>query len=170
MRLHHADVFPGKRSRTSAPTSTSASTLAVIPERFPGIEGLKPLGDPDDLVPEILDESLIDRRVDVTLDDAVATCAQLAKQGLFVGPSSGAYVLAAWELARRGEHRTIVTLLNDTGERYGSTGMWVRRLPCVARSNGPGTMLKKGLKPAVVSSRAICWRPELPPAPPCTLM
>ncbi len=111
----------GRRIKEAAP---DACVLAVIPERFPGIEGLKPLGDPNDIVPEILDESLIDRRVDVTLEDAVAMCAQLAKQGLFVGPSSGAYVHAAWDLAGCGEHRTLVTLLNDTGERYGSTGMW----------------------------------------------
>ena len=41
------------------------------PEIFPGIEGLKPLGQATDLVPDILDESLIDRRIDVTLDQAV---------------------------------------------------------------------------------------------------
>ena len=44
--------------------------------------------------------------------------------GLFVGPSSGAYVHAAAELARSGRHRTVVTLLSDGGERYLSTGMW----------------------------------------------
>jgi cysteine synthase B len=98
---------------------------AVIPDRFPGIEGLKPLGLPGDIVPDILDERLIDRRIDVTSEQALDATALLARRGLFVGPSSGAYVHAASELAREGL-RTIVTLLNDTGERYGSTGMWAR--------------------------------------------
>jgi S-sulfo-L-cysteine synthase (O-acetyl-L-serine-dependent) len=99
---------------------------AVIPETFPGIEGLKPLGNPGDIVPKILDESLIDERIAVTLDDGLAVCRRLTKEGLFVGPSSGAYVHGALKLAASGRFRAIVTLLNDTGERYVSTGMWKR--------------------------------------------
>ena len=49
---------------------------------------------------------------------------QLAAQGLFVGPSSGAYVAVALQVALEGRHKTVVTVLSDTGERYGSTGMW----------------------------------------------
>jgi cysteine synthase B len=98
----------------------------VIPEAFPGIEGLKPLGNPGDIVPKILDESLIDERISVTLDDALAMCRRLTLEGLFVGPSSGAYVFGALKLAATRRFRTIVTMLNDTGERYVSTGMWKR--------------------------------------------
>lgn len=97
---------------------------AVIPDLFPGIEGLKPLGEPGDLVPAILDESLIDERRRVGCELALDTCLRLAGRGLFVGPSSGAFVAAAIELAGRGLHRTVVTVLSDTGERYQSTGMW----------------------------------------------
>jgi cysteine synthase B len=99
---------------------------AVIPEIFPGIEGLKPLGHPGDIVPAILDESLIDERIAVTLDEAVARCAELAAEGLFVGPSSGAFVHGALRLAASGRFRSIVTVLSDTGERYTTTGMWRR--------------------------------------------
>jgi cysteine synthase B len=97
---------------------------AVIPETFPGIEGLKPLGHPGDIVPRILDESLIDERIPVTLDEAVAVCRELSREGLFVGPSSGAFVHGALQVAATGRHRSIVTVLSDTGERYASTGMW----------------------------------------------
>lgn len=97
---------------------------AIVPETFPGIEGLKPLGSPGDIVPEILDLGLIDERIPVTSEEGTATCHWLAARGLFVGPSSGAYVHAAIGLARTGLHRTVVTVLNDTGERYGSTGLW----------------------------------------------
>jgi cysteine synthase B len=99
---------------------------AVIPEVFPGIEGLKPLGEPQDIVPAILDPSLIDQRRPIGLEESLDLCRRLARAGLFVGPSSGAYVAVALERARSGEHAVLVTLLNDTGERYGSTGMWQR--------------------------------------------
>ena len=75
-------------------------------------------------MPEILDLALIDRRIEVTLDEAAAVCRELARSGLFVGPSSGAYVHAARRLASEGQHRVLVTILSDTGERYGSTGLW----------------------------------------------
>jgi cysteine synthase B len=97
---------------------------AVIPETFPGIEGLKPLGSPGDFVPPILDESLIDSRHGVAIEDALAIARRLARAGIFAGPSSGAYVHVALELAATGRFRRIVTLICDTGERYGSTGMW----------------------------------------------
>jgi cysteine synthase B len=97
---------------------------AVIPELFPGIEGLKPLGHEGDIVPAILDEGLIDERIPITLEDAVATCRDLSATGAFVGPSSGAYVWAARQVAASGRFQRIVTILCDTGERYVSTGMW----------------------------------------------
>ncbi|MFH0343946.1 MAG: PLP-dependent cysteine synthase family protein [Chromatiales bacterium] len=113
----------GKRLREANP---NLHILAVIPERFPGIEGLKPLGEPDDIVPKILDEALIDERVRVSSEQAATMCVRLARLGLYVGPSSGAFVHGALALASSRRYRTIVTVLSDTGERYGSTGMWRR--------------------------------------------
>ena len=49
---------------------------------------------------------------------------KLAREGLFVGPSSGAFVHVAREVAAGGAYRRIVTLLSDTGERYVSVGLW----------------------------------------------
>lgn len=99
---------------------------AAIPDRFPGVEGLKPLGAPGDFVPPLLDQSLIDRRVEIGLEAALPACRRLAGIGCCVGPSSGAYVALALRLAAERRWPTIVTLLNDTGERYVSTGMWRR--------------------------------------------
>ena len=113
----------GRRLKEANP---NLHILAVIPERFPGIEGLKPLGQPGDIVPAILDEGLIDERTEVTSEEAAAMCARLTHLGLFVGPSSGAFAAGALRLAATGRYRTIVTVLSDTGERYGSTGMWRR--------------------------------------------
>lgn len=113
----------GRRLRRAQPDLHIAT---VIPEIFPGIEGLKPLGQATDLVPELLAVSLIDQRIDVTLDQAVQRCHELARQGIYVGPSSGAYLHAALELSAGGEFEVIVTIFSDTGERYSSTGMWQR--------------------------------------------
>ncbi len=111
----------GRRLREANP---DVHLAVIVPESFPGIEGLKPLGHPGDIVPAILDETLIDERIPLTSEQGVSMSRWLAQRGLFVGPSSGAYVHAAIELARRGRHRVVVTTLNDTGERYASTGMW----------------------------------------------
>ncbi len=111
----------GRRLRQARPDLVIA---AVVPERFPGIEGLKPLGAPDDHVPELLDETLIDRQHEVTSEEAARRCHELAELGFFVGPSSGANVHVALALAASGRARRIVTILPDTGERYVSTGLW----------------------------------------------
>lgn len=103
--------------------------VAAIPETFPGIEGLKPLGHPGDIVPRILDQTLIDERIGVTLDDAAAMCRRLARLGLFVGPSSGAFVHVAMRVAAARGPRCIVTVLSDTGERYVSVGLWRQPAP-----------------------------------------
>lgn len=103
---------------------------AVVPDVFPGIEGLKPLGASGDVPPPILDERLIDARVDVRLEEALPVCTELAANGLFVGPSSGANVFTARRLAAdlpdavRERGAVVATLLCDVGERYLSTGMW----------------------------------------------
>jgi S-sulfo-L-cysteine synthase (O-acetyl-L-serine-dependent) len=98
--------------------------VCVIPDEFPGIEGLKPLGSPGDIVPEILDETVIDERVSVSIDDAYDLCQRLARRGLFSGQSTGAYLAGLRAVARRDRRGTFVTLLNDLGERYFSTRLW----------------------------------------------
>lgn len=98
--------------------------VSVVPEVFPGIEGLKPLGRPEDIVPAILDQSVIDERVPVTSDEAYSMCVRLAAAGFFVGQSSGAYMAAVERVARRERAGRIVTLFNDIGERYFSTRLW----------------------------------------------
>ena len=113
----------GHRLREATP---GLHIACVIPEVFPGIEGLKPLGAPDDIVPAILHEELIDERIDVRMEQATPVCRRLSKAGLFVGPSSGAYVHAALKVAATGRYPVVVTILSDGGERYASTGMWDR--------------------------------------------
>lgn len=64
--------------------------------------------------------SMVDELYPVESDDAVAEMRRLASEhGLFVGPSSGAHMVAARRLRdRHPERRTIVTFLCDEGEKY----------------------------------------------------
>ena len=103
---------------------TRIRVVCILPEAFPGVEGLKPLGRPEDIVPAILDESLIDERVPVTADEAYAMCQRLASAGFFVGQSSGAYLAGVERVARRERRGRFITLFNDLGERYFSTRLW----------------------------------------------
>jgi cysteine synthase B len=111
----------GRRLKEANP---ALKVVIVIPDTFPGVEGLKPLGSADDIVPAILDESVIDERVNVTIDDAYEYCTKLARSGFFVGQSSGAYLAGVHRLARREKRGCFVTLFNDIGERYFSTRLW----------------------------------------------
>ena len=47
-----------------------------------------------------------------------------SKEGLLVGISSGANVYAAKMLAKKYPNANILTMLNDTGERYLSTELF----------------------------------------------
>ena len=71
--------------------------------------------------------SLVDEVVRVSTDDAMAAarCANLS-QGLLVGISSGAALIAATKVAKRPESRgqLIVAVLASSGERYLSTSMF----------------------------------------------
>jgi len=71
-------------------------------------------------VPDIVNMDLIDEIARISSADAVAMTARLIREeGLMVGISSGANVLASLEVARRaGRGKTIVTILADRGERY----------------------------------------------------
>jgi cysteine synthase A len=71
-------------------------------------------------VPPNYRATAIDEVRTVRDDDAWRTKLRLARrEGLLVGPSAGANVFAAFELAQElGEGKNVVTVLCDTGERY----------------------------------------------------
>jgi cysteine synthase A len=75
-------------------------------------------------VPSILRRDYIDEVITVTNDDAIRMARRLPlEEGLFVGISSGAAVVAALQVARRKENagKLIVVILPSFGERYLST-------------------------------------------------
>jgi len=77
----------------------------------------------DGFVPRNLDASLLNGVFLVTSEEAIEMGKKLAREeGLFCGISSGANVVGAIKLAKRHpELKVIVTLINDTGQRYFST-------------------------------------------------
>ena len=87
------------------------------------MEGLKPLGE-DHVVPDTFDESVVDRMILADVDEARKMSHVLASRGIFAGQSSGGYVMGAYEVAMGLKSGKVVTVLNDIGERYFSTGMW----------------------------------------------
>jgi len=90
---------------------------AVLSGQPPGMHGIQGLG--AGFVPAILDRSVIDQVVTVTDVAAERMAQRLAREeGLLVGPSSGANVHAAREIAGGLAGGIVVTILCDTGERY----------------------------------------------------
>ncbi|EAL8252687.1 TPA: cysteine synthase A [Campylobacter coli] len=75
-------------------------------------------------IPSILNKDIIDEIIAVSNEDAINTARELAKNGLMVGISSGANVFAASILAKKFPDKKILTMLNDTAERYLSTDLF----------------------------------------------
>ena len=88
-----------------------------------GLEGLKHMDTA--LVPGIYDPSVADAHRTYSTETAVAMTKRLAREeGLLVGPSAGANVAAALDVARSLEAGVVVTILCDTGTRYLSDDFW----------------------------------------------
>src|SRR5438128_1441181 len=89
-----------------------------------GLEGLKHL--PTSRMPGIFDPTLADEQIEIATEAAQAMTRRLAREeGLFVGVSAGANVVAALSLARNlPPGSVVVTILCDGGERYMSERFW----------------------------------------------
>jgi cysteine synthase B len=89
-----------------------------------GLEGMKHMGSA--MVPKIYDPTLADASLTIATEDAYAMCRRLAREeGVFVGPSAAANVVASLQVAREWGHpATIVTILCDGGGRYLSERFW----------------------------------------------
>ena len=97
--------------------------ICAHPTRGHYIQGLKNMEEA--IVPDIYDESLIDRQEMIDSEEAIDMARQIiAREGIFAGMSSGAAMLAARRTAQRIEHGNIVVLFADRAEKYLSTKMF----------------------------------------------
>lgn len=106
--------------------------IAVVePKGSPVLSGGQPgphklVGTSPGFVPAILNTSIYDEIIQVSDENALTTMRKLAAaEGLLLGPSSGASVWAAMQVARRlGPEKRVLCIAPDTGERYLSMGIF----------------------------------------------
>ncbi|MCY9591926.1 cysteine synthase A [Paenibacillus chitinolyticus] len=86
-----------------------------------GIPGISP-----SFIPPVLNTQLYDEVLQIGDEDAYETARELARrEGLLLGPSSGAAVWAGIRIAERlGRGKKVLCIAPDTGERYLSTGLY----------------------------------------------
>ncbi|MCS3649038.1 cysteine synthase B [Salinibacter ruber] len=116
-------TFTGVTRRLKA-HDASIRCVAVEPETaLHGLEGLKHMETA--IVPGIYAPDLADAHRTCSTEAAVDMTRRLAREeGLLVGPSAGANVTAALDVARSLDAGTVVTILCDTGTRYLSDDFW----------------------------------------------
>lgn len=97
--------------------------IEAHPVRGHYIQGLKNMKDA--IVPEIYDPSKIDRTVMIESEAAFAMARAIVKQeGIFVGMSSGAAMIAALECINNIDKGFVVVVFPDRGEKYLSTTLF----------------------------------------------
>lgn len=107
---------------TIVATEPAGASLLAGDEWHPHkIQGWTP-----DFIPDVLNREVFDELIPVTDERAIEVAKQLAaKEGLFVGISSGATVAAAMEAAAKADKGSVIlAMLPDTGERYLSTPLF----------------------------------------------
>lgn len=86
-------------------------------ESLHGLEGLKHM--PSSIVPGIYNESLLDEICMLDTEEAYAMMERLGREeGLMVGYSSGAALVACMQVAKKIKQGVIVTVFPDNGDRY----------------------------------------------------
>ena len=101
----------------------SIRLISVQPDSpLHGLEGLKHMATA--IVPGIYDPTLADEDLGVATEEAFDLTRRLAREGLFVGISSGANLAGALRVARQTSDAVIVVVFCDGGEKYLSERFW----------------------------------------------
>lgn len=111
----------GRRLREYRP---DIQIIAMQPDSpFHGLEGLKHMATA--LKPEIYDPTLPDQHIEISTEAAQKMVKRLAlEEGLLVGISAGANVVAALEVARQLSSGVVVTIFCDGADKYLSERFW----------------------------------------------
>lgn len=97
--------------------------VCAYPVKGHYIQGLKNMEEA--IVPDIYDPGILDSQVMIESEEAIETARQvILNEGIFVGMSSGAAMLAAMRTAETIESGNIVVVFPDRAEKYLSTTMF----------------------------------------------
>jgi len=97
--------------------------IEAQPEKGHYIQGLKNMEEA--IVPELYDVSQIDISIMVDTEEAYEMTRRIVvKEGIFVGMSSGAALIAAVRVAERLDSGLVVVIFADRGEKYLSTDLF----------------------------------------------
>jgi len=89
-----------------------------------GLEGLKHMA--TSIVPGIYHEKELDDKISVTTEDAYEMVYAIGQtEGILVGQSSGAAMIAALRVAQSIREGVVVTVFCDFGDKYLSTNLWI---------------------------------------------
>ena len=113
--------FLRKKNKNVALFAVEPSEAPILAHREWGAHKIEGIG--DGFVPRNLDLSHLTGVITTASNESINMAKRLAREeGIFCGISSGCNVLAAIKAARKHpEYKTIVTTVNDTGQRYFST-------------------------------------------------
>ena len=90
---------------------------------FHGLEGMKHM--PSAIKPGIYDSGIADENLEIATEDAHRMTLRLAREeGLLVGVSAGAAMVAALKVANRLTGGMVVTIFPDSGDKYLSERFW----------------------------------------------
>ena len=90
---------------------------------FHGLEGMKHM--PSAIKPGIYDANVADENLEISTEDAHIMTLRLAREeGLLVGVSAGAAMVAALKVGNRLTRGVVVTIFPDSGDKYLSERFW----------------------------------------------
>jgi len=89
---------------------------AVLSGESAGVHKIQGIG--AGFIPDNFDKSVVDEVITISDEEALNEMKNLAKEGFFVGISSGANVAGAKKISKLYPNNKIVTILADRGERY----------------------------------------------------
>ncbi len=103
--------------------NSSIQIVGVQPSDGAKIPGIRRW--PIEYLPKIYDESRVNRKMDVTEEEAISMTRRLAREeGIFGGMSSGGAMAAAIKLGNEIESGVIVSIVCDRGDRYLSSNLF----------------------------------------------
>lgn len=134
------DAFVATAGTGGTITGTGETLKELLPDLFitvvepkgsPVLSGGKPgkhklVGTSPGFIPDILNTDIYDEIMPIADEEAVAIFKKMGtEEGIFIGPSGGAAVFAAIDVAKRlGKGKQVVCIAPDTGERYLSMNLF----------------------------------------------